>query len=322
MKLKYLSIFIILFSIEINYAQYTDLINSNRPGESMSAFSVGKTVLQFESGLSFLNEKHNRMDYKASGYGIGFDARYGFLKEELEAIIEIDYQKDKYTTSDFSKNRSGLKNTTLGAKYLFYDPYKKYEKKINLYSWKANHKFEWRQLIPAIAAYGGVNLNFDDKFVANPDDNKKISFKAMLITQNQLGSGFVLVTNIFADKIASKYMSLEYIITLTKGFNSKWSGFLENKAMKSDIYSDLIFRSGAAYLINENLQIDASLSKNFKETPSIFYGGIGVSWRYTSNYEEILLRVEKKEKKKDKSVKGKEKEKTKKRLDEIEVTKP
>ena len=32
-------------------AQYTDVINSNRPGESVSAYAVGTGVLQFESRL-------------------------------------------------------------------------------------------------------------------------------------------------------------------------------------------------------------------------------------------------------------------------------
>lgn len=322
MKLKFLVSIITLFCLEINYAQHTDVINSNRPGESMSAFAVGKTVIQLESGINYLSEKHSLLDYKANGYGIDFDVRYGFFKEQLETILEVDYQNDKYTTPDFSKNRSGVKNTTLGLKYLIYDPYKYNEEKINLYSWKANHKFKWKQLIPAVAVYGGVNLNFRNKFVSNSEDLENISYKAMLVTQNQFGNGYVFVTNIFVDRLASKFQSLEYIITLTKGFNDQWSGFLENKAMKSDIYADVIFRGGAAYLVNENLQIDASISKNYKGTPAIMYGGIGISWRSTTNYKDVMIRAKKKDKKKDKSTKGKEKDKTKKRLDEVEVTKP
>jgi hypothetical protein len=32
----------------INYGQHTDQINSNRPGETMSAFAVGKSVIQLK----------------------------------------------------------------------------------------------------------------------------------------------------------------------------------------------------------------------------------------------------------------------------------
>ena len=38
------------------HAQYTDVINSNRPGASQSAFSVGTKVLQFEVGPYMIKE--------------------------------------------------------------------------------------------------------------------------------------------------------------------------------------------------------------------------------------------------------------------------
>jgi len=46
-----------LFYSAVNYSQFTDVINSNRPGESMAAFSVGKTVFQAEAGLYSFKEK-------------------------------------------------------------------------------------------------------------------------------------------------------------------------------------------------------------------------------------------------------------------------
>lgn len=46
-------------------AQFTDVINSNRPGESMAAFSVGKTVFQAEAGLFMINEKDDDLQYDA-----------------------------------------------------------------------------------------------------------------------------------------------------------------------------------------------------------------------------------------------------------------
>jgi hypothetical protein len=55
------------------------------------------------------------------------------------------------------------------------------------------------------------------------------------------------------------------------------------------IFSDAILRGGAAYLINNNLQIDASISTNFKDTPTVLYGGIGFSWRYDGNYKEVRI---------------------------------
>jgi len=108
-----------------------------------------------------------------------------------------------------------------------------------------------------------------------------------------LGDGsWVFITNIIADYIGTEYPSYGYGITLTKGFNKNWSGFVENQGYMSDFYSDSIIRGGAAFLINDDMQIDASISSSLKTTPSILYGGIGFSWRYDANYQEVRMKID------------------------------
>jgi hypothetical protein len=60
----------------------------------------------------------------------------------------------------------------------------------------------------------------------------------------------------------------------------------------SDFYSDTIFRGGAAFLIHDDMQIDASISTSIKNTPSILYGGVGFSWRYDAGYKEVRMKVD------------------------------
>ena len=56
--MKYsLSLILTVLTITSIYSQYTDVINSNRPGSSHGAFSVGKNVLQFELGGNFSSSK-------------------------------------------------------------------------------------------------------------------------------------------------------------------------------------------------------------------------------------------------------------------------
>jgi hypothetical protein len=312
-------LFLLLF-FSFSYAQFTDEINSNRPGESMSAFSVGKKVIQTELGFTGIKEKHNLLDYKADGVISDLNLRYGAILEQLEFIISFQYQKDWYESEIENKVRSDIKQTLFGVKYLIYDPNKNYEKKPNLYSWKANHKFSYRAFIPAIGIYAGANINFS-KNTFSFDTDPRISPKAMLITQNQFGK-FVLVTNIFTEKLMTDYPTYGYVVTLTKGFSPRWTGFLENKGLKSDFYADGIFRGGAAFLMNEDIQIDASIGTNYKNTPSLLFGGFGISWRFDANYNEVLLRIPKDKKdkdKKDKKDKSKDtsKDKTNKRKDSI-----
>jgi hypothetical protein len=310
--------FVLLFTSAFNYAQYTDQINTNRPGNSMSGFAVGKTVFQIESGVYGITEKHDVLDYKANGLGVDLQVRYGAIMEELEFIADIQYQFDQYTDALQTTNRNDFRRTTLGAKFLFYDPDKNYKPKVNLYSWKANHKFNYHSLIPAMAVYAGVNLVSKNNPYTFPED--KISPKVMFITHNHFGK-WVWVNNIIADKIGTEYPSYGVISTLTRGFNAEWSGFLEYQGYMSDYYGDGIFRVGAAHLIGDTMQVDASISKNIKNTPSILYGGVGFSWRFDLNYREILLpgdadgEIEKSESDKKKQ---KQKDDAKKRLDEVQ----
>ena len=291
-KIKILFIAAVLMIPSIHYGQYTDQINSNRPGETMSAFAVGKSVIQIETGVYGIKQNHSLLNYDANGFGIDATLRWGLFMEKLELIADIQYQNEKYTTLFNSSNRADFKQTVLGAKYLIYDPFKNSQKKVNLYSWKANHGFRWRQLVPAVSVFAGANFTMAD----NPysfSAESSISPKIMLITQNHLGDGrWVFVTNILADYITTDFPSYGYVLTLTRGFNDKWSGFVENQGFKSDFYSDAIVRGGAAYLLNKNMQIDASISTSLKDTPSALYGGIGFSWRYDGNYKEVRINID------------------------------
>ncbi|RBN52011.1 transporter [Flavobacterium psychrolimnae] len=276
----------------IHYGQHTDQINSNRPGETMSAFAVGKSVIQIETGVYGIKQNHSLLNYDANGFGIDATLRWGLFMEKLELIADIQYQNEKYTNLFNSSKRADFKQTVLGAKYLIYDPFKNYEKKVNIYSWKANRAFNWRQLVPAVSVFAGANFTMAD----NPysfSAESSISPKIILITQNHLGDGrWVFVTNIIADYITTDFPSYGYVLTLTRGFNDKWSGFVENQGFKSDFYSDAIVRGGAAYLLNKDMQIDASISTSLKDTPSALYGGIGFSWRYDANYKEVRINID------------------------------
>lgn len=313
LKKKLLGLLLITSGMAI--AQHTDEINCNRPGESFGAYSIGKKVIQAESGIYYIKEKHNLQEWESEGFGVDLALRYGAFFEQLEFIAEMQYQTDSYTSPTLDEDRNGFKQLTVGAKYLFYDPWKNYVEKVNVYSWKANKKFNWKKLRPAIGGYVGANFNVGDNPFTFPTD-PSVSPKAMLILQNHFGLRTVLTTNLIADKFTTDYPSYGYILTLSHGINQNWSVFLENQGYKSDWYSDCIFRGGAAYLLKKNMQIDASLGANTKNTPSIFTGAVGFSWRFDKAYKPIEIKGGK-EIKGDTKAKKVEEEK-KKRADEVQ----
>ena len=281
--LKSIFVLLILISFSSVYAQYTEVINSNRPGVSESAFSVGTGVVQFEAGAFTVKEEHVPLEYEVSGFGLDFAIRYGVLFEQLEFQLDGIYQND--TRTDFrgqipvENSRANFKNLTLGAKYLVYDPYKTEEEaKPNLYSYYANRKFQWKSLIPAVAVYVGANFDTESNPYTAPDV-EGFSPKVMISTQNNFNGGWVFVMNLIQDRIGSEFSEFQYVFTLTHSFTPQWVVFGEAQGINSDFYADNIFRFGGAYLWTPDFQLDANIAFNTKDTPSVFNIAFGASYR-------------------------------------------
>lgn len=278
----FLPFLVLLMSLQA-FSQYTEVINSNRPGVSRSAFSVGTNVAQLEVGPYIIKEKHTPLKYEVSGFGVDFTARYGLLFEELELNVEGTYQNDTQTLNSSviptDNKRSNFKNLTLGAKYLVYDPYKKAgEEKPNIYSYHANKKFKWKSLIPAVAVYVGANFDTKNNPYTAPDV-EGFSPKIMIASQNNFSGGWVFVVNLIKDRIGSDYSDFQYILTLTHSFNPQWVIFGETQGIKSDFYADNLFRFGGAYLWGKDFQLDTAVTLNTKDTPSVFSVNFGMSYR-------------------------------------------
>ncbi|NRR93094.1 transporter [Winogradskyella undariae] len=281
--LKSFFVLLLLISFTNANAQYTEVINSNRPGVSKSAFSVGTGVVQFETGAFTVKEEHALADYDVSGFGFDFALRYGLFFEQLELSLDGVYQNDTQTFNGGSipreNKRSNLKNFTLGAKYLVYDPYKNAgEEKPNIYSFHANNRFSWKSLIPAVAVYAGANFDTEDNPYTAPDI-EGFSPKVMLATQNNFNGGWVFVMNLIMDRIATDQSDFQYIFTLTHSFTPQWVVFGEAQGIKSDFYADNIFRFGGAYLWTKNFQLDANVAFNTKDTPTVLNIAFGASYR-------------------------------------------
>jgi hypothetical protein len=274
---------LISFSFSSIYAQYTEVINSNRPGVSESAFSVGTGVVQFEAGAFTVKEEHVPLQYDVSGFGLDFAIRYGVLFDQLEFSLDGVYQNDNITFNNaaipIEDKRSNFRNVTLGAKYLVYDPYKNSEDaKPNLYSYHANRTFQWKSLIPAVAVYAGANFDTKNNPYTAPGI-EGFSPKVMVATQNNFNGGWVFVTNFILDRIGTDYSDFQYILTLTHSFTPQWVVFGETQGISSDFYADNLLRFGGAYLWTRDFQLDANITFNTKDTPTVFNIAFGASYR-------------------------------------------
>ena len=278
-KLRHSILFLCLFIPLLVISQYTDVINSNRPGLSVSAYAVGKNVLQLETGLFYEQQDHSVLNTLSNIFGTDISLRYGLLFERLELNWESTFQNQSITFDDFgtSDSRTDFYRNRIGLKFLIYDRYK--EEKPNLYSWRANNVFQLKNLIPSISLYAGANFVLGDNpyYVGDPT----VSPRVMVATQSRLSPRFVLISNFAYDRIGTDFPEMSYTLSLSHAFrNPKWSVFVENQGIDSDRYSDVLLRGGVAHLFNEELQADFNLGASFKNTPSRIFVSAGLSYRF------------------------------------------
>lgn len=278
---SYLPVILALLSVHLLSAQYTETINSNRPGQSQGAFSVGTGVYQAELGGFYNDESHNLRFTETTGMGVDFAFRAGFWKEQFEVNVNGTYLYEKVTPTAGDAptyNQSGFPIVTAGVKYLVYDPYKNAKDEVNIYSYHANNRFKWKTLIPAVSLYAGTNYVYSDNNPFLPSSQTGLTPKAIVITQNNWGP-FVWVNNFIADQLMTDYPTYAWITTLTHSFNARVAVFAEYQLLHSDIYADDLLRFGGAYLLTDDLQVDINALVNFKDTPQRLQVGIGLSYR-------------------------------------------
>lgn len=283
------SIFFFVLLPTLISAQYTDVINSNRPGRAVSAYAVGKGVVQAEVGLFYEQQDNADLNSDSNIFGTDYALRYGLLFEQLEIILEGSFMKQNITYPDFGieGKLTNFSRNRLGLKYLVYDPYKNPERnKPNLYSWRANNVFQWKNLIPAVSVYGGANFLFGD----NPfyPGDPSLSYRGGVNTQSRLSPRVVLISNIAYDRIGTDFPEWRYALSVTHAFRDpRWSIFVEGQGISGDRYSDVILRTGVARLINSDFQADFHLGSGFKNSPSRIFAVLGFSYRLDFHKDEV-----------------------------------
>ena len=268
------------------FAQYTDLINSNKPGFSESPYSVGKGVYQFESNLFLRNTAITPTFSKPQSLGIDLLFRTGFFLDKLELNAQLTYQKDKIAFKNIFTSHyftSGFSRMTIGAKYLIYQQtYKDKSKEIR--SWKRKNAFDIRRLIPSVAVYLGMNTDF----VNDIHKTGNITPKVGVLLQQNLTQHFNVITNFYYDNIGTDFAQYSYIVTLTQSFSNRWSAFFENQMVFQKYQDDINLGAGLAYLYSRNLQFNTSVRFLFEGKAEGHYAGLGVSYRIDKHQDPFI----------------------------------
>jgi hypothetical protein len=268
------------------FAQYTDVINSNKPGFSESPYSVGRGVYQFESNIFLRNTAINPTFSKPQSLGIDLLFRTSFFLDKLELNAQLTYQKDKiafkniFTSHSFT---SGLSRMSIGGKYLVYQQtYKDMSKEIR--SWKRKNAFDITRLIPSVAVYLGMNTDF----VNDIHKTGSITPKVGILLQNNLSRNFNVITNFYYDNIGKDFAQYSYIVTLTQSFSNRWSAFFENQMVFQKYQNNINLGAGLAYLYSRNLQFNTSARFLFEGKAQGYYAGLGISYRIDKHQDPFI----------------------------------
>ena len=267
-------------------AQFTNVINSNRPGFSESPYSVGTRVYQLETSLFYRETNKYPTFYRPQSYGVDFLLRSSFLNEKLEFNINLAYQNEEIGFQNIfnsSYQKAGISKLIVAAKYLVFE--KKYEDKSKeIRSWVARNSFDWKRLIPSVAIYAGANTGIPENiYKAN-----SFSPKVGILLQNDLSDNFNIITNVFYDRIGTELPELSYIVTATYSYRPRWSIFIENQTMfdKNQYQSNI--GTGIAFLFNRNLQLNSSFRLLADGKSSGFYSSFGASYRLNRHVDKVI----------------------------------
>ncbi|MFL0070666.1 transporter [Tenacibaculum maritimum] len=287
MAKKLFLLFILLSPLLVN-AQYTTVINSNRPGVSESPYSVGSGIYQFETSLFFRKANSTPLFSNPKALGLNLLFRTSFLSERLEFNLNTTFEKDniafRNVVESFSFNKTGFSRFTLGAKYLIYTPtYTDKSKEIR--SWKARHSFDWKRWIPHIGIYAGANFG---SILTDYHNEGGITPKVGLLLQNEFSHKLYMITNVFYNNIGSDFTEFSYVLSGTYNYNDYWSAFAEIQQIfkKYEIHNRI--GAGIAYLYNQNLQINTSVRGDYLKENIGYYASIGVSYRINKHVDKFI----------------------------------
>ncbi len=238
-------------------AQFSETIRTGRPGQSIGPYAVGKGVLQFQQGI-----EHHNFDgpfIKLSTFSNNHVVRFGVSKR-IEVSGLINHSVTQPRVSNLIQKK-GLTDIHLGFR-------------VNLNSQQGvlpSTGFQARLALPKVSEdYGSEYLAPNMVFVASwtlPKD--------MGITTNWI---------LTYDGNSPSPIG-QYILNFSFPIYGNWSGFIENYGTRTNTSTTTFFDGGLAYLVNNNLQLDASGGYSINNETETYFINAGISWRIL-NYHQ------------------------------------
>jgi len=293
---RLLLIFILIYATQMS-AQYTEVINSNTPGRTVSPYSVGTNVYQFELGFGAMY--YNKVDPYDHLIKIGtqFDYRMGLGLEFLELYVSNYYDGScAYEDSLIGvvEHQNKQLHTELGLKALIFQlPYTDRSKEIR--SWKKKQAFDIKRLIPAI----GISIGYKQAWIDEPyisiNADPFVTYPIHSFQRSGWTYGIYLQQNLskrittLANLSYQTDHTLEYTFGINYVLKEKWATFVDYQGLYLNSNNENNFSLGLAYLVHKNLQLNSLVGHNFNWNQNEVFASIGLSWRIDKHKDSYKL---------------------------------
>jgi hypothetical protein len=246
-----------LILVKASQAQYAESLRSDRPGQSMSPFTVGEKAFQIQAGYGFA--RNSPGDFRSYIHTGDFQLRLGILERvEVSVLGLASYSVNRNETINFSESSFDWNRIGINAR-------------ANLY--------EGKGAIPAIGLdLGGVAIGNEEGFPA------EYGFRAILSLSSSLSELFSLTANLAYQDKNQTYA------TINLGYSpiAELSTFVEYvQFFQDEGILDSYVNFGGAWLFNPDFQVDFTAgflavrpTPNLSTSEDYFYLQAGFTKRF------------------------------------------
>lgn len=242
------SLLILLLTTSLAFSQKQETIDSDRPGQSYSATTLGKNVFQLQSGIITNTLRSRVRHFRLRVFNN--EIRYG-INDQFEINSSIGYS----TKSQFPEPLSGFSEFGVGARYQI---------------------LEQDNYIPSISLLGKVLFSLNNEYANQNLDGILISanISQKLTDFISLSSNLRLLDFGFGSDLSFLY-TLNSSFSLTKEF----SAYLEIYGKLNGL-NNINIDGGIGYLLTDDILVDASVGFIEFDISKQWFSEVGISFRF------------------------------------------
>lgn len=234
------------------YGQFNETIRTGRPGQSIGAFTLGKSIFQVQSGFDVFGSDTDGLS--SSGYLSNTVMRFG-LTETFEISALVEHKWEEIKTNGSPMDLTGWSAVDVGMRY---------------------HIYSGKGLVPNV----GFQIRFRLPDMGGDYEIEQLAPRFLVVTSQALTEKITLITNSGASwDGVSGIPRGNYTINLSTPITNTVGVFIENYGSVFRSTWETYWDTGIAWLVTPDLQLDLYGGLGNNNNRKDHFVSLGVSWR-------------------------------------------